>query len=58
MAEALGESAVSMIVHDFDVVYFSRIPVEADPVLVVDADRILSPSISSERFEPKARETE
>jgi len=40
-----------MIVHDFDLCRAFRRPDETHSELVVDADRVLSPAIPSQRFE-------
>jgi len=41
-----------MIIHELDVIGVAVAPVEADPPLIVDADRPLPHSITSELVEP------
>src|SRR5262245_13197967 len=45
----------SVVVDDFDLVRMSSSPDEANPPLVIDADRMLSASVFAQRFEPVAR---
>lgn len=45
-----------MIINDLDLVRVTISPDEADAVLVVDPDAVLSSSIAGQRFEPIARE--
>jgi hypothetical protein len=44
-----------MIVDDFDMRWSSLIPDKADPPLIIDPNRMLSPTVRSECFEPIAR---
>ena len=45
-----------MIVNDFNVFSTSLSPPEADPVWVIDPDRVLTDPIASQLLEPEARE--
>ena len=44
-----------MIVHDLDIVSVPFAPDETDPVLVVDANRMLAFAVALERFQPVPR---
>jgi len=44
-----------MVVDDLDILGACSGPAKADPVLVVDADRMLSGTVAFERLEPVAR---
>jgi hypothetical protein len=46
---------MSMIVHDLDVVGRVVSPDEANAPLIVDPDRVLTPTITMERFEAVSR---
>src|SRR5262245_8115937 len=51
----LGVAIALVVVDDFDIDRTLRGPNEADAPLIIDADRVLSPAISRERFEPVRR---
>jgi hypothetical protein len=44
-----------VVVSDFDIEDIDSVPLETDPVLVVDANAVLASSVSLELFEPPAR---
>jgi hypothetical protein len=45
-----------VVVHHFDLLSVAVLPYEADPILVVDPDAVLTTSISTESLEVVARE--
>jgi len=44
-----------VVVRDFDVVGITSLPAETDSILLIDADAVLSLSISHETLQPIAR---
>ncbi len=50
-----GHGTLSVIVDDFYIVGILVTPNEADTVLIVDADAVLAPAITLERFKSIAR---
>jgi hypothetical protein len=43
----LRHSSPSVVVHNLDLLHFAVLPHEADPILVVDPDAVLPPSIAA-----------
>ncbi len=51
----LGMIPPSVVVHDLDVLCFTVLPHEADPILVIDPDAVLPPPITAKGLEVIAR---